>query len=154
MLGVLGCSRAVQSVSCEALKAVFARAHARRAAGGWFSLMMAAIYACIMMLWQWGSTRKHAFFDSHSVPLESFLRMSEQARRRPRCLESLHTACVHSSAPSGQSLWARACMLLVMLAESYFECRTSVHHACCVQSFERWLWSGAALLAGWYGERS
>jgi len=58
------------------------REHARRAAGGWFSLMMAAIYACIMMLWQWGSTRKHAFFDSHSVPLESFLRMSEQARRR------------------------------------------------------------------------
>jgi len=106
------------------------REHARRAAGGWFSLMMAAIYACIMMLWQWGSTRKHAFFDSHSVPLESFLRMSEQARRRPRCLESLHTACVHSSAPSGQSLWARACMLLVMLAESYCECRTSVHHAC------------------------
>ncbi len=46
------------------------------------------------------------------------------------CLESLHTACVHSSAPSGQSLWARACMLLVMLAESYCECRTSVHHAC------------------------
>jgi len=62
------------------------REHARRAAGGWFSLMMAAIYACIMMLWQWGSTRKHAFFDSHSVPLESFLRMSEQARRRPPLL--------------------------------------------------------------------
>ena len=46
-------------------------------AGGWFSLMMAAIYAAIMMLWQWGSTRKHAYFDSQSVPLEGFLRMSD-----------------------------------------------------------------------------
>jgi K+ transporter len=76
-----------------------------RAAGGWFSLMMAAIYACIMMLWQWGSTRKHAFFDSHSVPLESFLRMSEQARCRPPLLgAAARPACVHSSAP-GQGLY-------------------------------------------------
>ena len=49
-------------------------------AGGWFSLMMAAIYAAIMMLWQWGSTRKHAYFDSQSVPLDSFLRMSDAVR--------------------------------------------------------------------------
>ena len=42
--------------------------------------MMAVIYASIMMLWQWGSTRKHAYFDSQSVPLDSFLRMSDAVR--------------------------------------------------------------------------
>ncbi|KAK9819481.1 hypothetical protein WJX81_002292 [Elliptochloris bilobata] len=47
--------------------------------GGWFSLMMAVIYASIMMLWQWGSTRKVAYFDGRSVPLDSFLRMSDTA---------------------------------------------------------------------------
>ena len=48
--------------------------------------MMAAIYASIMMLWQWGSTRKHAYFNSQSVPLDSFLRMSDAVRAAwPSC---------------------------------------------------------------------
>ena len=39
--------------------------------------MMAVIYASIMLLWQWGSVRKHAHFDSNSIPLDAFLRMSD-----------------------------------------------------------------------------
>lgn len=51
--------------------------------------MMAAIYATIMMLWQWGSTRKHAYFDSQSVPLDSFLRMSDAVRAAWPCFKGL-----------------------------------------------------------------
>ena len=46
--------------------------------------MMAAIYASIMLLWQWGSVRKHAYFDSNSIPLDAFLRMSDHVRSQAR----------------------------------------------------------------------
>ncbi|KAK9819477.1 hypothetical protein WJX81_000858 [Elliptochloris bilobata] len=45
--------------------------------GGWFSLCLAFINAALMLLWFWGSGRKSKFFDSVTLPLESFLRMGD-----------------------------------------------------------------------------
>ncbi|KAK9823651.1 hypothetical protein WJX72_004427 [[Myrmecia] bisecta] len=41
--------------------------------GGWFSIMMAAIYASIMLLWFWGSTNKSHYFKKKVVDLERLL---------------------------------------------------------------------------------
>ena len=43
-------------------------------AGGWFSLMLAGIYAVIMLLTGWGNIQKGRFFKRRLIPnLEQFL---------------------------------------------------------------------------------
>jgi K+ transporter len=41
--------------------------------GGWFSLMMSAIYASMMLLWFWGSLNKKTFYGRKSLRLSQFL---------------------------------------------------------------------------------
>ncbi|GAQ92301.1 Potassium transporter family protein [Klebsormidium nitens] len=44
--------------------------------GGWFSIMMALIYAAIMLWWYWGSSHKRAFFHTKLMPkLDRFFRV-------------------------------------------------------------------------------
>jgi KUP system potassium uptake protein len=43
--------------------------------GGWFSLMMAGIYAYIMLLWYYGSSRKNKFFEATRRQLGDLLRV-------------------------------------------------------------------------------
>ncbi len=47
--------------------------------GGWFSLMLAAIYAYIMLLWFWGRSRKDAFFRARQQSLAQFVRGRQAA---------------------------------------------------------------------------
>ncbi|CAL8467497.1 g7035 [Coccomyxa elongata] len=41
--------------------------------GGWFSVMMSAIYTGIMLLWFWGSSKKKRFYGRKTLKLHQFL---------------------------------------------------------------------------------
>lgn len=46
-------------------------------AGGWFSIMMSVIYASIMLLWFWGTSKKKAFYARKNIKLTNFLALMD-----------------------------------------------------------------------------
>ena len=68
-------------------------------AGGWFSIMMALIFATIMLWWYWGTSHKRAFFHTKLMPkLDKFfkVRVTPDSNGEPRPLDDrllrLHAA--------------------------------------------------------------
>ncbi|KAK9804738.1 hypothetical protein WJX72_002866 [[Myrmecia] bisecta] len=55
--------------------------------GGWFSIMMAAIYASIMLLWFWGSNHKRQFFKKRVVEVEQLLTLHPDSASPDASLE-------------------------------------------------------------------
>ena len=51
-------------------------------AGGWFSLMLAGIYAVLMLLTGWGNIQKGRFFKRNLIPnLEQYVSVMREARK-------------------------------------------------------------------------
>ena len=46
-------------------------------AGGWFSIMMSVIYASIMLLWFWGTSKRKAFYARKNIKLTNFLALMD-----------------------------------------------------------------------------
>jgi len=58
------------------LEATFLSATAEKIpTGGWFTLMMSAIYTFIMLLWFWGSRHKTNYFSRHATNLSKLLQI-------------------------------------------------------------------------------
>ncbi|CAK0787458.1 hypothetical protein CVIRNUC_010678 [Coccomyxa viridis] len=45
--------------------------------GGWFSIMMSVIYASIMLLWFWGTSKRKAFYARKNIKLTNFLALMD-----------------------------------------------------------------------------
>jgi KUP system potassium uptake protein len=85
------------------LEATFLSATAEKIpTGGWFSLMMSAIYTAIMLLWFWGSRHKNRYFSSHATNLSKLLQVKGGGKDEPSITVMGQTPC---SRLPGAALW-------------------------------------------------